>query len=136
LDATDEKILELLKGNSRMPFLEIAKKLGISEGSVRRRVKKMVESGTIARFTIEVRRGGVKALTLIVIDPNVPTERVVDSLSKVGGAQVIYEITGEYDAATVIAADSITQVNKSIEEIRRIPGVMKTYTTIILREVH
>ena len=42
-DKTDEKILEFLKNDSRESFVEIGKKLKLSESEVRRRVKNLVE---------------------------------------------------------------------------------------------
>ena len=54
LDDVDLRIIDLLKQNSRMSFIEIGKRVGLSEGAVRRRVKLLVEKGVIKRFTIEL----------------------------------------------------------------------------------
>ena len=43
-DKIDEKILEYLKNDSRESFVEIGKKLKLSESAVRRRVKNLVDS--------------------------------------------------------------------------------------------
>ena len=45
-DKIDEKILEFLQKDSRESFVEIGKKLKMSESAVRRRVKNMVDNGT------------------------------------------------------------------------------------------
>ena len=44
-DKIDQKIIEYLKENSRESFVDIGKKLKLSESAVRRRVKKLVNSG-------------------------------------------------------------------------------------------
>jgi DNA-binding Lrp family transcriptional regulator len=54
-------------------------------------------------------------------------------LQDIEGVKVIYEITGQYDVAVIISADSINEINRSIDEIRRIQGVSNTDTVIILR---
>ena len=51
-DKIDEKILEFLKNDSRESFVEIGKKLKLSESAVRRRVKNLVDGGVIERFTL------------------------------------------------------------------------------------
>jgi DNA-binding Lrp family transcriptional regulator len=53
-DKVDEKIIEYLKENSRESFVDIGKKLKLSESAVRRRVKNLVDSNTIKRFTLEM----------------------------------------------------------------------------------
>ena len=49
-DKVDEKIIEYLKENSRESFVDIGKKLKLSESAVRRRVKNLVDSKSIKRF--------------------------------------------------------------------------------------
>ncbi len=53
MDAIDEKILEELKANSRISFNDISERVGKTEATVRRRVKKLKEDGIIKAFTIE-----------------------------------------------------------------------------------
>ena len=47
LDVVDQKILDMLIENTRLPFTDIAKSLDISAGTVHVRVKKMEEAGII-----------------------------------------------------------------------------------------
>ena len=43
-DKTDEKIIEFLRNDSRQSFVDIGKKLKLSESAVRRRVKNLVDA--------------------------------------------------------------------------------------------
>jgi DNA-binding Lrp family transcriptional regulator len=47
IDATDTAILELLRQNGRMSNREVGRALDISEGTVRQRLRKMVEGGAM-----------------------------------------------------------------------------------------
>ena len=53
-DKVDERIIGYLKEDSRESFVDIGKKLKLSESAVRRRVKNLVDSKTINKFTIEL----------------------------------------------------------------------------------
>ena len=53
MDIIDQKILELLKENSRMSFNKISENINKTEATVRRRVKKLLEEGILKRFTVE-----------------------------------------------------------------------------------
>jgi len=53
---------------------------------------------------------------------------------KIPGIEVVYEITGQYDIAVIISASNIAEVNRCVEEIRVVNGVVNTNTMIILRQ--
>ena len=135
-DKTDERIIEYLRDNSRESFVDIGKKLKLSESAVRRRVKNLVDSGTIKKFTIE--EGGqntTSAIVLISVDSTIDTSRVSSKLTKINSIKTVYEITGQYDISVIITAPSIAEINSSIDALRKIPGVIDSNTVIILRTI-
>jgi DNA-binding Lrp family transcriptional regulator len=135
-DKVDEKIINYLKEDSRESFVDIGKKLKLSESAVRRRVKNLVDSGTIKRFTVEVgEENATSAIVLISVDSTTETSKVSEKLGKLEGVKVVYEITGQYDIITIISATNISEINSSIDALRKIPGVIDTNTVIILRKV-
>ncbi len=135
-DKKNEKIIEFLRNDSRESFVEIGKKLMISESAVRRRVKNLVENGIIKRFTIEVgERNATSAIVLISVDSTIDTTKVSSKLTKLEGVKTIYEITGQYDISVIISAPNIADINQSIDGLRKIPGVIDTNTVIILKTI-
>ena len=135
-DKTDEKILEFLQKDSRESFVEIGKKLKMSESAVRRRVKNMVDNGTIEKFTVQVgEANSTSAIVLISVDSSVDTAKVSTKLTKLSDVKTVYEITGQYDICVIIRAQNITEINKCIDDLRKIPGVIDTNTVIILRTI-
>jgi len=135
LDDRDEKILELLKDDGRASYMDIGKRVGLSEGAVRKRIRAMVESGTISKFTIQLGfTKGAKALTLVSVNPRLPTSVVSENLKKIPGVETVYEVTGQYDIAAVISTLNVADVNQCVEEIRTVKGVSNTNTMIVLRQ--
>jgi len=136
LDKTDEKIISILKADARKAFVEIAQEIGLSESAVRRRVKNLVEVGAIKKFTIEMGLSNkTSAITLISVSPSIDTSKVSERLKSLKGVDTVYEITGQYDIVAIVSAPTIAEINKSIDEVRRISGVDDTNTVIILRTV-
>jgi len=134
MDEIDERILRILRENARMTYVEIGRTVGLSEGAVRNRVQALVSSGVIRRFTIEVATSiGLRALTMISINPSIPTSAVSEAVERLAAVERIYEITGEYDIVAVVSSSNIEGVNQCIEEIRGIEGIIKTNTMIVLR---
>lgn len=136
MDKTDELILEILREDARISFVDIAAKVNLSEAAVRRRVSNLVGDGVIKRFTIEVNEPQLtSAITYVSVSPSHPTSEVSKRIKTVPGVETTYETTGPFDIATIIKGPNIAEVNKSVEEIRRITGVLNTNTTIILRTI-
>jgi DNA-binding Lrp family transcriptional regulator len=136
VDEIDEKILGLLEENARMSYVEIGNSVGLSEGAVRNRIQSLVNDDVIKKFTIEKSTShGVRALTMLSVNPSVPTYEVSKMVSELDGVERIYEVTGEYDIVLVSSSPNIDGINLCIEDIRKIPGVEKTNTIIVLRTV-
>lgn len=135
-DKVDEKIIEYLKENSRESFVDIGKKLKLSESAVRRRVKNLLGSGTIKKFTLELgEENATSAIVLVSVDSATDTSKVSIKLTKLEGVKTVYEITGQYDITVIISAATIAEINNSIDALRKIPGVVDTNTVIILKKV-
>ena len=54
IDNIDKKIIDQLKLNGRLPYKRIADIIGISEATVRRRLKRMIDEEYIEKFTIKL----------------------------------------------------------------------------------
>ena len=76
---------------------------------------------------------GAQAITLLATNPAYPTQEVSKKIQEIPNVETIYEVTGEYDIVAVISGMNVTEVNECIEKIRRVEGIMKTNTMIVLR---
>jgi Lrp/AsnC family transcriptional regulator for asnA, asnC and gidA len=136
MDPTDAKIIKILQADSRKTFVEIGNEIGLSESAVRRRVKNLIRREIIKKFTVEINSGDkTSAITLISVNSTSDTSSVSKKLMGLTGVEVIYEITGQFDIAAVISAPSISEINRSIDEVRKTEGVSDTNTVIILKTI-
>ncbi len=134
VDEKDLKILEFLKKNARTPYTIIAKELKISEAAVRKRIEKLIRQDVIKRFTIEYElENEVKAIVMVKSTPQIPTPEISKKIVKISGVETVYETTGDYDIIVIVRGVNIASINKTIDEIRSIQGVIGTNSTIILR---
>lgn len=134
LDSTDQKIMQLLREDSRKSFVDIGAKISLSESAVRRRVKNLMDNGLIKKFTIEMGTSNkTSAITFISVDSHVETDIICAKLMDLNGVEVIYEITGQYDIAVIITAPAISDINRCVDNLRKIEGVSDTNTVIVLR---
>ena len=135
-DKTDDKIIGYLRDDARESFVEIGKKLKLSESAVRRRVKNLVDGGVIEKFTVEMGESNTtSAIVLISVDSATDTSKVSSKLTKLEAVKTVYEITGQYDISVIIRAGNIAEINICIDDLRKIQGVIDTNTVIILRTI-
>ncbi len=134
LDEKDKQIIKILKDDGRAGYGDIGVKVGLSEGAVRKRIKILSEAGIIRKFTVKIAVAeGAQAITLLATNPSYPTQEVSKRIQAIPNVETIYEVTGEYDIVAVISGMNVAEVNECIEKIRRVEGIMKTNTMIVLR---
>ena len=134
MDDKDNRILKILKSDGRAGYGAIGEKVGLSEGAVRKRIKALVDTSVIRKFTVKIGVAeGAEAITLLATNPSFPTQEVTKKIRQIPNVETVYEVTGEYDIITVISGMNVVEVNECIEKIRRVEGIMKTNTMIVLR---
>ena len=129
MDEMDYKILDLLRGNSREKNMEIARKLNVSEGTIRKRIFNMVNSGIIQKFTIETGIS-IEGIVLIKLDSRKAstTIRAIKNIYK-----DVYEFSGRIDVAVRILKSTIDELNMEVDKIRDLNGVINTDTMVRLK---
>ena len=99
MDSRDRQILEILRQNSRYTNTEIGNIIGVSEGTVRKRISKMIFSHTIKKFTVETSNDGVDGIVLVRVDLK-KAQQVISEIKK--KYSEIYEFSGKIDIAVGI----------------------------------
>jgi Lrp/AsnC family transcriptional regulator of lysine biosynthesis len=133
MDELDYRIIEHLDRNSRAKNIEIARKLRVSEGTVRKRIQDLVDSGVIKKFTIEfgVKRG-LKAFVLIKYAPGKSPAGLVKFLGSIPQVKSVYQLAGRWDIITRIFTESSHEFNHVIDRIRSRLWVVDTESLIVL----
>ena len=99
MDELDAKIFAMLKEDGRASNAGIARRVGVSEGTVRRRLKRLVDDDfiqVVAMLNPGKAGFGAEALIGVQVDPEKVDEvsRAVSSLEEVSGVAIT---TGAYD---------------------------------------
>lgn len=133
-DKLDKQIMEILREDARRPFVEIAQQLNVSEGTIRSRVHKLTDDGTIRGFTIKTSSKNVKALVEVRISVDTDTYKIAKELSQIYGVTDVFEVTGDQDIIAIIDVESSQKLNEIVETVRHNDSVSSTRTHVILKE--
>ncbi|UZF46664.1 Lrp/AsnC family transcriptional regulator [Rhodococcus rhodochrous] len=123
LDDIDRGILRLLQEDGRMPYRQIARELGVSEGTVRIRSSRMQESGALNVIAIAdpFRLGySVLAFVLIKVEPGAQ-DRLVEELTALDESTYVSTCIGRAD----LYMQLVCRDNDHLHELlhRRIPAL-------------
>jgi Lrp/AsnC family transcriptional regulator for asnA, asnC and gidA len=138
MDETDEKILEVLKKNSRTSYKEIAKNTKISDVAVHKRIKKL-EDGVIKAFTILVDQKAYGKNTVAIAnvrcEPGM-TGEIAEALAKIEDLYEVYTTVGNFDITAKVRTADTDSLKEIIEkEIMAIRGINEIRTSIVFDSV-
>ena len=138
LDPTDLKILEILRGDGRATFAEVAGQLKVSPGMIRQRYNRLVDQGylKVVAITNPVHRG-LKTMALIGVrtDGN-QMLKVADKIAKLKEVVYLVVVSGRYDILfEVFWRDHEDLLNFVTEKLYAIDGVRETETFMYLKIV-
>ena len=135
MDKLNKNIIEILKSDGRIPNAEIARNLGVSEGTIRRRIKIMIEEKILNVYAApDPKKTGYneEALIGIQVDPN-KLDQVGESIAEHEYATWVSRTTGGFDIFTwVTVPDSKELTNFLTYFLGNLDGVNKTETFISL----
>ena len=138
MDKLDNKIVSMLKQDGRLSNANVARVLKVSEGTIRRRLKRMTNENIIRIFAVPNPESiGLhsEALIGIQVDPD-KMEIIANKVSQLEQATWVAHTTGTYDIFLWAAVESTEELGKFIRgPIGTIPGVRRTETFVNLRVV-
>ena len=136
MDATDRQLIALLRKDARTSIAVLAKKLGVSRGTVSNRIAKLEDSGVIVGYTVRLRPDAqpneIKAWMGIAVEGN-ETRAVIASLLGEPGVATLHDTNGRWDLLAELRAANLAELSQVLERIRLVRGISSTETSIHLQ---
>jgi DNA-binding Lrp family transcriptional regulator len=127
IDDIDQKIIEVLSANGRIPISTLANKIGISTGAAKNRYEKLKNNGVL-KVTIQINPNkiGYRALCIffVVISHENP-HMIVEKIMKIPDIISIMKTTGDYDLQIWAMVQDIDELLFIQEELGKIQGITK-----------
>jgi Lrp/AsnC family leucine-responsive transcriptional regulator len=135
VDEKDRLILGLLRRDARLPLKTIAAEVGLARSSVRERIAKLEQSGTIRGYRAELAdhaAPGVRAILLLRL-LRTPLPGTIRQILALPGARRCYSVSGEIDLVVELRVESMAALNDHRDSIARLEGVADVTTMPVLR---
>lgn len=135
LDKLDQNIMMALQKNGRLSYMELAKMMAVTEGTIRNRFTKLVNSG-IMRITAspDIEKLGYGFMGIIGMQVHLANlHEVADQLAKNPNICYLVNVTGRYELLATVVTRSSKEFAYFMENVvSAIPNVLKTETFVAL----
>jgi len=135
MDDIDRELVALLRGNARMPLVEIARRLKVARGTALNRIAKLERNGTIVGYTVRLKpqteEHRMRALMTIAVEGNAADE-VIRALRGDPSVEALHTTNGRWDIIAELRADSLEEFDRILSRLRRVEGISSTETSLLL----
>ena len=136
VDDLDCEIIAILQQDGRTPNAEIARQLGIAEGTVRRRIERLIHEGIVkVAAVVDPFKVGMEVVVIIHLNVELQhLEEVAQKLAEMSCVRVVAYITGGHDIfveALFPSQQGLLEFFK--DDLPVIPGIKSTETSIVLQ---
>jgi Lrp/AsnC family transcriptional regulator for asnA, asnC and gidA len=138
LDDIDRRLIGALKLDGRMRYTDLASRLGVTEGTIRNRMQRLIEEGTLKVVPIiDQTKIGYRLNVWIGVRCRPGTfGRVAEELARLHPIRYVGACTGAYDVITEAIFLSESEMFAFLEnEIPKIDGIISTESSVVLRMV-
>ncbi|MER5185719.1 Lrp/AsnC family transcriptional regulator [Streptomyces sp. NPDC002896] len=136
LDATDRQILDELERDGRLPFAELAERVGLSAGATRSRTLRLLEGGVVKVLALVrpevLGLGYLCGFAVRVEGAREPVARTLAGFSRVS---FLSACIGRAELVGTITAESLTAVRATLDEMRACTGVREVESWVHLELV-
>jgi len=134
MERLDEDLITLLKHDARASVTELATRLGTSRATTKAHLDRLIQSGRIRRFTIDVDVEDptlVRAVMLIEIEGPL-VRKVSHMIRRLRGIADLYTTSGDWDLVAMTETRDLADFDRLLREVREVNGVTNSRTQILL----
>ena len=133
MNELDKRIIKLLQVDGRASNAKIAREVGVSEGTVRRRLRRLIQDGVIhviAVPNLEQMGFGTAALIGVQVEPG-KVSAVADAIAELDEAHYVAITLGSFDIFAWVGLESAEQLGSFVRsKVHPISGVRRTETFV------
>jgi Lrp/AsnC family transcriptional regulator for asnA, asnC and gidA len=136
LDSTDLKILHILEKNGRTPNNEIAARASISEGTVRNRIKKLIDSNFLrVKGLTNPEHWTDKQLMFVLVQLEITKnwKEIAQKVSELKEVKSVSMITGRFDLIIELFIEPHNLLNFLTQDLASVGNISSTESLVTIK---
>ncbi len=135
MDDIDLQLIANLREDARLPVATLAKRLGVSRGTVQNRIARLRREGVILGFTLRLpprsEPNRVRAIMTIAVEGE-RSAAVVAALKRFAEVEAVHTTNGRWDLVAELNAEGLAAFSQALDQIRQVKGIVTSETSILL----
>ncbi len=136
MDATDRKIVALLRQDARRSFQDIGSHVALSAPAVKRRVDRLQADGVIRSYAAVIDPAAMgwhtHAVVALYCEGRMSAAEVRTAIEPHPEVEAAYTVAGEASAILHVRAADTQHLEEALERLRDTSGVRRTHTQVVL----
>ena len=135
LDRLDTDLIDLLGRNDRMGVAELATTLGVARNTIQSRLRRLEDTGLLRGFRpdIDLAAAGLTAEAFVALEVQQGRlKQIVEALTGIPEVLEVHATTGREDLLVRVATSTQADLQRLVEQIVSLKGVMHSSTTLAL----
>jgi len=138
LDETDIALLRLLKEDARSSHRHLARSLGVAQGTVTNRLRRLEDEGVIEGYSVVLDPQQLGWNMTIMAGLRIVKGRMIDVQQKIAADPrvfAVYDVTGDWDSIVLARVRDRNDLDNLTKTVFTLDGVARSYTHVVLNTV-
>ena len=138
LDATDRELLAALLEDARISQRGLAKRVGVAQGTITNRLRKLEEMGVIKGYTVLLDAESIGWTMTVITGLRIQKGSMIDVQRQIAADPRVfgvYDVTGDYDSMVLARVRGRKDLDDLTKTVFTLNGVRRSFTQVVLNTV-
>ena len=138
LDHIDQLLLKALREDARQSQRELAKVVGISQGTVANRLRRLEDKGVILGYQVKINPEKIGYGMTIMAGLRIVKGKMIEVQHKISSDPrvfAVYDVTGDWDSIVLARVKNRQDLDNLTKTVFTLEGVARSFTHVVLNTV-
>jgi DNA-binding Lrp family transcriptional regulator len=138
LDATDRDLLAALLEDARISQRGLAKRVGVAQGTITNRLRRLEEMGVIKGYTVLLDAESIGWTMTVITGLIIQKGSMIDVQQQIAADPrvfAVYDVTGDYDSMVLARVQGRKDLDDLTKTVFTLEGVQRSFTQVVLNTV-
>ena len=138
LDTTDRALLAALLEDARISQRGLAKRVGVAQGTITNRLRRLEEMGVIKGYTVLLDAESIGWTMTVITGLRIQKGSMIDVQQQIAADPrvfAVYDVTGDYDSMVLARVRGRKDLDDLTKTVFTLQGVQRSFTQVVLNTV-
>jgi len=137
IDETDRKIVAVLDRDASLTHKEIAKRLGMNESTIRKRIA-VLKDKKVIKYYVQIDTSQMGLKTEVSLGVDVEASKILQAgrkFAEIPGVRMVFHTSGEHDFLIVVWTTDREALSRIVDKISAVDGVERVLPSVLVERI-